>query len=253
MDIIVNDKSLCGQFTEESFLEYMQNEMMQIVKMLQEYDCVLYKDYNTYDCMVTTKKKFSDFLRIQGDPIINLLRIILLQLSSEFPYWNDSIKTNDSKKYITSIKEVPNCITEAYERNGMVLSFKHNDFSTIYLKLNCNNENFEVPNIVDYAILQTHFNKLGLLDIWKENSFLITELNYKFEVRFREENHKQAHFHVSNSKYSASFSIPDVDILAGQLKKEDERKIMAWAMRNMKKIVELWNRYHPELLVQYHE
>ena len=251
MDIVVNDKSLCGQFTEENFLIYMQNEMLKIVKMLQEYDCVLYKDYNTYDCMVTPTMKFVDFLKIQGEPIIDILRITLVQLSSDIPYWNDSIKTKGDREYITLIKEVPNCITEAYEREGMVLSFLHNDFEKVYLELQCDKKNFLVPNIFNYKILQTHFDKLGILDIWKENSFYINELGYKFEVRFREENHNRAHFHVSNSNYSASLSIPDIDVLAGHLIKEDERKIVAWAMRNMKNIVELWNRYHPDKLVEY--
>ena len=53
-----------------------------------------------------------------------------------------------------------------------------------------------------------------------------------------------AHFHLSNADESASLTIPDADIHKGELK--NERKAVSWSLQNMDRIVELWNKYHPE-------
>lgn len=253
MDIVLNEKSLNGQFTEEQFITYMQEDMLPILQILREYNFPLYKAYDTYGCMVTPKKSLSDFLKVQGNPVLTILRTALLELSGKEPYWNDSIATKKNKQYITDISEVPNCITEAMEREGIVLSFLNDNFKNLFLQLQCDKMLYKVPNIYDFNTSKIHFDNLGYLKLWKNNSFYIDESGYKFEIRFREENHNQPHFHISNADYSASFSIPDVDRLAGQLKKEEEKWIVSWALRNMRKIVDLWNEYHPERNVSYFE
>lgn len=76
-------------------------------------------------------------------------------------------------------------------------------------------------------------------------------LGYKFEIRFNEENHKMAHFHVSKADYSASVSIPDADIIVGNLSGYDEKRIVSWALGNMDKIVKMWNDIHIDKKVNF--
>ncbi len=56
---------------------------------------------------------------------------------------------------------------------------------------------------------------------------------------------------MKNVDHSASLSIPDADIIVGELPSDDKKKIESWALMNMDKIAELWNKFHPEKLVKY--
>lgn len=251
MDIILNDKSLDGQFTEQSFFEYMQKEMIPSLQLLEKNGCILYKDYDTYSRSITKDKDLIAFFKIQGNPVLDSLRSYLVQLFNSNPFWNDEIKTKQGVEYACIIKEVPNCITEAYERNGIVYSFRHKSFENMYLGINCNGIQNKVRNAFTYESVRGHLSSLGVIDIWDKNSFNISGIGYKFEVRFNEEHHNIAHFHVSNADYSASFSIPDADVLAGELPTDMQRKVVSWALNNMVHIVELWNKIHPQREIDY--
>lgn len=251
MDIILNDKSIDGQFTEQSFLEHMRKEVIPGLQLLEQNGCILYKDYDTYSRLVTKDKNLFAFLKVQGNPVIDSLRNYLVQLFNSKPFWNDAVKTKQGVEYFCILKDVPNCITEAYERNGMVYSFPQKNFEEMYLDIKCNGINDNVRNAVTYESVKIHLGSLGIIDMWDKNSFYIRDTGYKFEVRFKEENHNIAHFHISNADYSASFSIPDADVLAGELPSEMQKKVISWALNNMVHIVGLWNKTHPKREIDY--
>lgn len=245
MDIVLNEKSLDGQFTYENFCDYMKQEIIPCLRLLEENSCVIYKEYGTYSRKITSSSCFTDFLKINGDPIVSEFKIYLHKLLSSEPYWNDSILTYKDATYICSIKEIPNCITETYERKGILLSFTHKDFNEPFLELIKNGEECKVCNAHNLKILKEHLNYAGIIHVWDKNSFYISEIGYKFEIRFDEKNHKKPHFHVSNADYSISLSIPDADILAGVMPSDMKNKVLSWGLRNMQHIVELWNKIHP--------
>ena len=113
------------------------------------------------------------------------------------------------------------------------------------MELLCNGKAFQVKNFFDADSLIGMLHNLGFIDVWDSNSFYILDGGYKFEIRYREENHNEAHFHISYGEYEISLSIPDADTLAGKLPGNKEGKAVAWALRNMDRITELWNRIHP--------
>lgn len=249
MDILLNDKSINGQFTEENFLVYIQSDVIPCLNLFEKNNCLVYKEYDTYNLKITPDMKFADFFYIQGDPIINKLKTFLVQLTHDEPFWNNDIRTKTDISYSSIIEEIPNCITEAFERSGMLFSFYHYGFNDKYIELLRNGTCEKVRNSNTYNNLKDHFNELGIIDLWDKNSFIIKKIGYKFIIHFNEENHNIPHFHVETVNYMASLSIPDVDILAGSLPTDDKRKIESWALMNMDKIIELWNKIHPHKLI----
>jgi hypothetical protein len=185
-----------------------------------------------------------ELMRIQGNPAISALRVYLLKLANDNPFWNNDIKTSSQKQYKSDIQGVPNCITEAYERKGIVLSFSKANFSNEELILYVDNIKEKVLNASTLTQMKTHFEILGLLSPWKENSFIIKKYNVKFEIRYKEEHHNIKHFHLSTNDFAASISIPDADIIAGELPPGLKSKLISWSLCNMDKISELWNQIH---------
>ena len=249
MDIILNEKSLDGQFTYENFCKYMQQEVIPSLRLLEENDCSVYKEYGTYKRKITSEYFLVDFLKMQGDPVINEFKVYLHKLSGSIPYWNDSVWTREDVQYRCAIKEIPNCITETYERGGILFSFSHRDFDAPFLELLRDGKTCTIGNADKLVILKQHLNDAGIIQVWDKNSFCIGDLGYKFEIRYNEKNHKVPHFHVSNTNYSISLSIPDMDVLAGELPSGMENKIRSWGLRNIQHIVELWNKIHSDNMV----
>lgn len=249
MEVIINDQSLVGQYDEKSFFDYCATELIPILDDIEKLNGSILKEYETYNRFITAEYTVNDYLvkSRRSDPIIDRLKYYLIQLTRN-PYWNDSIKTDSKKKYVCPISVSPNCITESYERDELLYSFDYSIFTRPFQKITCDGVDYSVRNFYTYDELKDHLSALGLITIWSSNSFIVPSLGYKFEVRSREENHKQAHFHMSKAEHKISLSIPDCDVLAGST--PDTNKIIAWALTNMEKIVCLWNKYHPELMVK---
>ena len=249
MEVLLNDKSIRMQFTEDTFIEYIRAELLPIMKMLVENNAALLKEYSTYNCKVTRRKTAYEFVNIKGNPIIDRIKDHLVQLTCIAPFWNDSICTRTDVDYICDIEEVPNCITEAYERKGILLSFINGGFDKTDIDIKCAGESEKVRNFYDLKGLKQHLSDLGMITLWNNNSFNVDSIGYKFEIRFREDNHNMPHFHLTSNDEAASISIPDADIIAGELR--NPQKAISWSLQNMKNITELWNQYHPEKAVEF--
>lgn len=245
MDIILNDKSLNGQFKcIEDFTEVIIETFLPILKEMEQRKYEIYKRVDTYQLYITSDTVLQDFLKIKGDAVIQKLKRTLAQLYSTDPFWNLEPRTKRDIVYQCKYeRDIPNCFTETVERNGLLLSFQHEDFIESFLEI----ERDGIPNKIrnTYNILQFHYHldDLGIVDIWKDNSFIILD-KYKFEIRFEESHHNKAHFHVSMSENSISISIPELEILAGGLGKNNEKIIMNWAENNIEKIKTLWMKIH---------
>ena len=249
MEIIINDESLVGQYNETEIIDYCANELIPILDDIEKIDGSILKAYDTYQKYITPVSRVNDLIyKYQRmDPIVDRLKMYLIQLTKD-PFWNDNINTDCEKVYTTPIISVPNCITEAYERKGLLFSFDNAVFARPTVKIKCDGHDCLVRNFYTHKELVAHLTDLNLINTWGKNSFVVPGLGYLFEVRFREDNHKQAHFHMSKAGYSISLSIPDCDVLAGS--SPDKSKIVSWAFANMKNIVNLWNTIHPELKVE---
>lgn len=248
MEVIINEESLVGQYSEDSFLDYCATELIPILDKAEELNASILKDYGTCIKHVTPQLTIEDFIykNDKRNPIIERLKAYLIQMTRE-PYWNSTPKTRKDVTYDCQIKDVPNCITEAYERKALLYSFDNSMFSRPFIEILCNGDLSSVRNFYKWNEFYEHLTELNLIVSWNKNSFFVPTLGYLFEVRFREDNHKQAHFHMTKAQDSISLSIPDCDILAGA--SPDTNKIISWAFKNMDHIIDLWNTYHPDLFI----
>lgn len=248
MEVLLNDESLNGQYTEDEFIEFCKEDLLPILKELEQQGATLLKSYMTFSRKITSEKDVNRIISTRGNPFLDRMRSYLVQLNRE-PFWDDSIRTDLSKTYTCDISNVPNCITEAYTRNGMILSFKDERFLEKWIDIICDENKSEVRNITTYDSCRHHLAELGYIIIWSKNSFDVKSIGYKFEIRFDERHHNRAHFHLSNADENLSISIPDADILRGET--VNKRMLVSWSLNNMKQIVELWNKIHPEMNVKY--
>lgn len=248
MEVLLNDESLNGQYTEDEFIEFCKEDLLPILKELEQQGATLLKSYMTFSRKITSEKDVNRIISTRGNPFFDRMRSYLVQLNRE-PYWEDSISTDLSKEYKCDILDVPNCITEAYARNGMIFSFRDERFCEKLIEIICDENESKVRNITTYDSCRFHLAELGYIVIWSKNSFLVKSIGYKFEIRFNEGHHNIAHFHLSNADEELSISIPDADILEGET--VNKRMLISWSLNNMKQIVELWNTIHPEMNVKY--
>ncbi|WP_185738772.1 type II toxin-antitoxin system RelE/ParE family toxin [Clostridium carnis] len=134
MDIILNDFSLDGQFVnEQDFADSVNENTLPMLKEIVKMDFPIYKNYSSYKDYVTTDLMFSDILKTANNPDITLLKKYLADLSIDEPYWEDDIKTDRTSTYVFNIgianSTIPNCFTEAVERDKQIISFIHKDFN----------------------------------------------------------------------------------------------------------------------------
>lgn len=245
MDILLNEDSLHGQYTNDGFSEYMLDTMIPCLKLMECNLCTIYKKSDIYSMNVTKDNTLYDLLVQRGDPVISKFKIFLHRMCSEEPFWDTNPATNleDSYECDKIGNNSPNCITEVYERKGILYSFLMQEYTIDEILLIKNGYQSSVRNSYDINSLKKHMSELGLIEIWNVNSFDIV-LGYKFEIRFREENHNVAHFHISKNDMSASYDIQKMSKIVGEIPIEDEKNILKWATTHYEQIKDLWNRYH---------
>ena len=249
MEVMLNDESINGQFTKESFIDYLIKEVIPILKLLEEQKINLLKSYETYNRKCTSNRTFEDILH-DNHTAITRLKSVLVQLTRD-PFWNENVETDMDAMYSCEgydMCDIPNAITEALAREDPVFSFKDGGFDEENIVVTYNGNNVYIKNFYSLCLLEKHLKDLGLIERWESNSFLIESLGYKFEIRLSENNHSRPHFHLSNADDKISISIPDLDILAGSL--SNQKVAISWARNNMDKIIELWNEIHPEKMVK---
>ena len=139
MDSIFNDYSLSGQYKRvDDFLDDLQQNMIPILDQAKKLRQKILKSYSTYSQLVTPADTLHRILITRGNPIITKLKLQLINLVCEEPYWNDDIKTDlDSIYECINNALSPNCFSEALERSGCLISFGKEYYSaTIEIKKN---------------------------------------------------------------------------------------------------------------------
>lgn len=126
MEFILNELSLRGQFkSEEAFCNYVQEEFVDILEMMDENHFLLYKKQEMYERLVTAGKTLYDILSFSNTPAVTLVKMYIVQLSFQEPYWDDDPCTKEGTVYDYPDKqEEPNCFTEAIEREIPMVSFE---------------------------------------------------------------------------------------------------------------------------------
>lgn len=170
MDVVINDFSLDGQFSnEEEFIDSLYENILPMLKNLDKVNATILRSYYSYESKVTNSKTLNDLLITKGNPEITKLKGQLQKMFFDEPYWEDSLR---------SVKEIYDCeytekksqfcLAEALERSVPILSFKHDKFSESTVKINKNKQLHYINNL---------FNNEVMLQILRENN-VITHLNY---------------------------------------------------------------------------
>lgn len=154
MEIVLNDYSLSGQFeTIEDFAMCIHEEYLKMFDYIVKNRIELYKKSDFYSRYITKNETISDLFRITGDPIVTKMRSFIINAAYNKPYWDDEevSKTNLTCTYnCIHDEELPNCFSEAIERDKIIISLKNEEFlDESYLFYKDGKEEI-VNNIVDY-------------------------------------------------------------------------------------------------------
>lgn len=143
MEIVFNDYSLSEQFsTAEDFVDSLRNHTLPLLDILRRCDSIILKKYQTYELNVTSDITLYDFLKspqLKGYAESQKLRSLLAALTDN-PYWEDSPKTQCGSLYETEYTgpfagDMPNCFSEAFERDNTLLSFENDDFKNFKISI----------------------------------------------------------------------------------------------------------------------
>lgn len=157
MEIVFNDYSLTAQFaTDEDFIDSLIKYTFPLLDMLKKCSSIVLKRYDTYNLKVTTKISLYDLLtnnRYRGYSELQKLRVLLADLTDK-PYWEEQPKTKTSSVYSTEYTgcfsgETPNCFSEAYERDNIILSIENECFKNNTIAIEKDNKNDYINNFYD--------------------------------------------------------------------------------------------------------
>lgn len=165
MDVILNEYSLNGQFESiEEFVLWIRNEWMEMFDYFLQKKVAIYKKSNFYSNKVTKDETLRDLLKMRGDPLIAKIKSFIINSAYSDPYWDteDNCKSKQGNTYkCPNDNDLPNCFSEAIERDRTVLSIKNENYLERHIVYLRDNVAGELYNIVEY------------------NSFLIWLLEYE--------------------------------------------------------------------------
>jgi hypothetical protein len=174
MEILINELSLSGQFTDASqFIEVGLSPVTRVLKELDTSKDVLLKKEDFWRSQVTSIHNIHDIL-IQKSDETTRFKSVLSRLIDE-PFWENSQKHNDVDTYKYNKKDViKTSLAESCERDKIVVSFLHTDFS---------NQKLQVLKNENYVDIDNLFQKEYYIEVaYSKNQ--ITKCEY-FERKFK--------------------------------------------------------------------
>lgn len=139
MEILLNELSLEGQYgSVEEFCEDALLKIVKIFKELKDDEDLVFKKYEFYSYKVTSELSIHDVLTGPLSRTYDVLRRLKLFLHSFFkePYWENDSQQKECDYIFEDDKINTTSIAEAYERDRMIISFKHHRFLMDSLEVN---------------------------------------------------------------------------------------------------------------------
>jgi len=156
MEILINELSLCGQYTTvNDFTEQALPSLVMALKDINPAKDFLLKKEDFYSSKVTTEFTLHDLfvgsLSRKYDEI-RRSKSLLANLFEE-PFWERNImQSADSKYSFKNMNIWGSSLAESYERDRIVLSFKHNDYLDILLPVYKNEEFLNIDNLFEKGL-----------------------------------------------------------------------------------------------------
>jgi hypothetical protein len=153
MEILINELSLCGQYTTvDEFAEQALPELISTLKSFNHnrdlllkkddfYSSKITKEITIYEIMVgAISRKYDEIKKFKS----------LLTTLFEEPYWERDIRQSVDSEYLFNNKDIwGSSLAESYERDRIVLSFKHNDFRSRILPVYKDTLVKDIDNLYD--------------------------------------------------------------------------------------------------------
>lgn len=181
MDIILNDKSLDGQFASvDDFADNVFEYTLPLLELIDEKKVRLLKSQSTYSRNVTSNSTLVELFRINSNntELTMLKRELVAKLCDE-PFWEDDSESCLESHYYYDDEELenPSSITEVVERKGILLSFMHNLFKE---------EHLHIKKDMELCIVHNAYKKEQMLTPFIEKK-LISGMEYLQFSKFRME------------------------------------------------------------------
>lgn len=182
MEIIINELSLSGQFSNENdFLDSL-GKLLPIIKLIKELRFSLLKNYSFFNSQITSDKNLQEILNLK-DSRIRRIKSYLLELANKPPYWEDTQKhscQNDTYTY-NSIDICNRGLAEASQRDKLILSFKHDDYYNKKLQIKKNDDNIDIVNILNRGTLLDNLYQNNAIDALAFCKHKFSNINLNFE------------------------------------------------------------------------
>jgi len=157
MEILINELSLNGQFaaTEDALIPF--------ISILKEFDSskdFLFKKQDFWQSQITSTINLYDALVQQSD-LNTRFKSQLGQLVDN-PYWETARKHDIKDNYEYNGKNInESSLAESCERDKIVISFQHNDFSNTKLRITKNTSSqIEVDNLFEkFHYVEVSYNR----------------------------------------------------------------------------------------------
>ncbi|MBD5101939.1 MAG: hypothetical protein HDT27_04435 [Subdoligranulum sp.] len=179
MDVIINDFSLDGQFKDaEEFFDSLSEKTLPAFCSLDSHGCEILSSFETYNRKVSVDLTLYDTLRsdYRGYPEATKLKILLTRCIND-PYWENESQTDEHLKYSMDDKvfeKPPNCFTEAFAREKMLLSFQNQNFASDKLAITVDGKEQFLYNLFNKeSVGQVLFckNVIGLSELLMSMSY----------------------------------------------------------------------------------
>jgi hypothetical protein len=186
MEVLMNELSLEGQFSNlNEFLNSLK-EMIVVQKIMDNAQIKLLKHYNLMNEKVTESQTLHDVLTDNSVKTTNEIRrfkMYLKRLLSEPSFWHESQLHNNSDNYVCNYTNKTNdySLAEACERDRKVLSFKNTMFLENTLEMKKNNTKIDLINFHNRYLLNEILFEEGKIDELDYCKFQFADSNISFE------------------------------------------------------------------------
>ena len=248
MDLVLNDTSLHGQYQNLSeFAEVLHKKILPSLSLAEDLNIsFLLKSYNTCDLQVTNSDTVRSILKYKENTVFQSFAHNYAKFFLKGPFWGDARK---------SPIENDDCRTEAFYRNGILLSFTpspNNDNEFVKIQINNNEE--QICNAIDANSLLKALEVKGLYSLACNFNLIGSSCKFMIHTGQSEDIHNEPHFHIKSSDCtkSTSVSLKTFKLLVNERDYESQlsffRKDIKIANEdiNKRRLIRLWNYFHPD-------
>jgi hypothetical protein len=152
MEILINELSLNGQFN--SVEHFVMAGLKAFIKVINDIDYrfdSLYKKFDFFQAKVTPQHTIYDTIIGNASRQYDEIRKLKSQLVRLFdnPFWENNPKHSANNVYLYNDKNVCGfSLAEACERDGIVISFQHNDFMSTQLSVFKDGHEIKLDNLL---------------------------------------------------------------------------------------------------------